>query len=190
MRSEFRTLLAQLELISHAPIQGYEFAPSDVGRGQRYRTSNQKPPVPHLGAHRPKTGDTKTPRGTDVERKPRAPKAPRIEGDQRSEKLWDEYEQDLAAWKACYHRRTVAYFKARLGRAVSDGELRQIRLEIEETIAAWRKMPIPEGQPPALGDPQWKPWIGQSTEDAGVLATRFSVTRRYINKIRQEYRAA
>lgn len=190
------TLLARLELVSHAPIQGYEFAPSDVGRGQRNRTSDRNPPVPHLGAHRSKDGDTKTPRGSDAEYRPRAPRSPRVVGDQRSEKAWDEFEEELMAWKACYHRRTVWYFRRRLDarggrglpRELSGGELAQIRRELEETIEAWHRTPIPAGQEPEYGSAQWKRYIAESQEDSGSLATRFNVTRRYINKIRQQYR--
>lgn len=186
--ADLRRLLGELSLISHAPIQGYEFVSPKIGSGKRNRLSDRRPPVPHLGPHRPKGGDTKTPRGTDVEYRPRAPKSPRIEGDARSQKLWDEFEEDLAAWKSCYHRRTVSYFQSRIERAVSEGDLRRICGEIEETIKSWRVMPIPPGQPPALGDAQWKRWVAESREDPGVLATRFSVTRRYINKIRQAWR--
>jgi hypothetical protein len=197
LMTEIRTLLVRLEMISHAPIQGYEFAPGDVGRGQRNRTSDRKPPVPHLGAHRPKGGDTKVPRGSDVERRPRAPRSPRVEGDDRSQKAWDDFEDDLAAWKACYHRRTVSYFRRRLDRYVSDGELRQIQTELEETVTAWRRTPIPKGQEPEYGSAQWKRYIAESNEDAGTLASRYwnpatqkPVTRRYINKVRQQYREA
>lgn len=188
MTAEIRTLLGRLELVSHAPIQGYDFAPSEVGRGQRNRTSDRKPPIPHLGSHRPKDGDTKAPRGADVEHRPRAPRAPRVEGDAQSEKRWDEFEDELAAWKACYHRRTVRYFRRRLERCVSDGELRQIRLELEETIAAWSRTPIPLGQEPEFGSAQWKRYVAESPADAGTLATRFFCTRRYINKVRQAMR--
>lgn len=192
---ELRQLVAELSLVSHAPIQGYDFAPSEVGRGQRNRTSDRKAPIPHLGAHRPKDGDTRTPRGGDLERKPRAPKGPRVEGDAQSEKAWDEYEAELAAWRACYHRRTPTYFKNQLERCETEYRLRLLVDEARETLEAWRRTPIPQGQEPQPGDPQWKRYIAESKESAESLAARFwnPATRkpygkRYINKIRQEYR--
>ena len=87
-----------------------------------------------------------------------------------------------------YRQKTALYFVRRLRRCHTDQGLSELLEEAQRALWDWQHTPIPPGQPPALGDPQWKLWIGQSTEDAGVLATRFSVTRRYINKVRQQYR--
>lgn len=191
------TLLARLELVSHAPIQGYEFAPSDVGRGQRNRTSDRKPPIPHLGAHRSKDGDTKTPRGSDAEYRPRAPRSPRVLGDQRSEKAWDEFEDELAAWKACYHRRTVWYFRRRLDardgrglpRELSGGELAQIRRELEETIEAWhRTPPMPAGVPLERFSFEWKCMVADDQRPVDAVKEIYSIGRATVFRYRSKYR--
>lgn len=164
LSAQIRQALAELELVSHAPIQGYNFAPSENGRGDRWRKSDHKAPIPHLGQHSQKGGDSSIPRGSDVEHPDRH----------------DPLELD--AWRTSYHRRTIGYFLVQLEER---GESPVILAEIRETTKAWRVMQVPKGQPPDYGTAQWKRYIFESKEDSGVLATRFNCTRRYINMVRQ-----
>jgi hypothetical protein len=113
------------------------------------------------------------------------PKSPRREGDLQSERAWDQYEEELAAWQGSHHRRTVSYYQGQLRRR---GASQALLDDIRRTVGAWRRMSIPVGQPPEYGTPQWKRYIAESREDAGELARMFHVTRRYINQIRQNYR--
>ena len=87
-----------------------------------------------------------------------------------------------------YRQKTAMYFVRRLRRCHSDQSLSELLVEARQALWDWQHTPIPAGQPPALGDPQWKLWIGQSTEHTSDLARRFGVTERYINKVRREYR--
>jgi hypothetical protein len=157
--SEIRRALAELELVSHAPIGAY-------GR-QAHDTTDS-------------TGGRRPP-GSDAEFRPRKPSTPFREGDAASEKVWSEYEEELLAWEACYHRRTVDYYRRR---EPSDALL----IDIRRTVEAWRRQRIPPGQAPARADPQWKRYIAESNEDGGELARKFGVTRQYIHQVRKAYR--
>jgi len=103
-------------------------------------------------------------------------------------KAWDDYDDDLTAWRACYQRRTAEYFARQLERCESEYRLKMLVAEARETLEAWRRQPIPPGQPPEYGSPQWKRWIGESNKDAGELARLFGLTRQRIYQIRKGYR--
>lgn len=167
--AEYRDLVQKLSLISHVTSVNYE---GKIARDTSEATGGRRPT------------------GSDIEPKPRRPKSPRIVGNIASEKAWDEYEIDLAAWEACYHRRGVDYFVRRFAACSTDGMLRDLIGEARDTLAAWKRTPIPKGQPPALGDPQWKRWVAESSLQTGDLARMFSVSRQYIQKIRRGYRDA
>lgn len=94
---------------------------------------------------------------------------------------------ERAAYEESHYKRTVAYFHGRVGRARTENDLRRILREIESAVTAWRIMPIPEGQPPDMGSPQWKRWISESPEGAGELARLFGVSRQYIYRVRNQY---
>lgn len=161
-----REAVASLSLISHTAAVSYDKIARDTSES--------------IGGKRPA--------GTDAEYRPRRPKGPRIEGDAQSEKAWDEFEEELAAWEASYHRKTPTYFQRKAVKCRSDRQLELLAVEAEETLAAWRRMPIPAGQPPEFGSPQWKRWVAESPLDGGELSRMFSVTRQYIYLIRKQYR--
>ena len=159
-----RQALAELELISHAPTPAYS---ARTQHGSDEDIGGKRPP------------------GSDREFRPRRPKLPLIDGDPASEKAWREYDEDLAAWEASYHRRTVSYYQRQLRlHGVSSALLE----DVERTIRSWRVLQIPAGQPPALGDPQWKRYIGESDLSGGELARIFNVSREYIRQVRKQYR--
>lgn len=144
---ELRQALAELSLISHAPTQTYQLAPPEDREAtpQRWRTNDRRPAVPHLGSHSTHGGDTMTPRGGDAEYKPRAPMGPRIEGDAQSEKAWDEYEMEYAAWRECFERKTPDYFRRRLENCETEGRLVALLDECRNVLQAWRKTPDVDG---------------------------------------------
>jgi hypothetical protein len=95
---------------------------------------------------------------------------------------------EMVSYNASYHRRTVHYFVVQVERCETVERLIALRDEALSTLESWRRQPIPEGQEPEYGSPQWKRFVAESREDAGELARRFGVSRRYINRIRAEYR--
>ncbi len=130
--------------------------------------------------------------------------------------FWDaqaKYEQALAAWaderdawRASYVRRTPAYFQTELERRtaraadIEDGRIvvdaadlraiiRDLLAEATEVLERWERQRIPPGQPPASrADPQWKRFIGESSENTQALADRYKVSGQYIRRIRRAYR--
>lgn len=122
---ELRTVVQQLTLVSHAPIQGYNYAPNEVGRGERWRASDRKPVIPHLGQHQPKGGGTKVPRGN-------------IDwaGDN---KFFD------------YRQKSAVYFQNRVNDWESDkhhhgpDEISELAEEATAALTAWRKTPDSDG---------------------------------------------
>ena len=96
---------------------------------------------------------------------------------------------EFASWLQSYHRRTVDYFRVELERCETVLRLRELRDECVETLEAWRHTPIPEGQPPEFGSPQWKRWVaGVSRWMVASLARLFNCKRQYIHQIRKTYR--
>jgi hypothetical protein len=95
----------------------------------------------------------------------------------------DDFEPDFAL-------RSAEYFRRRLMRNSSPRAVTVLLAQARATLEAWRRMPVPKGQPPALGDPQWKRWVAESDLDTGELARKFSVSRQYIQRVRKAYREA
>lgn len=95
----------------------------------------------------------------------------------------DDFAQEFAL-------KSAEHFRRRLMRCHTPQAVTMLLDEARKCLESWKRMPIPDGQPPEFGSPQWKRYIAESVEDPGMLATRFHCTRRYINKIRQGYRDA
>lgn len=81
----------------------------------------------------------------------------------------------------------VDYWRDRYNGASGHITRQLVLSEAREALELARRAPIPAGQEPEYGSPQWKRFIAESSVDAGELARRFNVTRRYINMIRQQY---
>lgn len=101
---------------------------------------------------------------------------------------------EMTAFLASYHRRTPEYFRQELDRCSTVERLEELVVEAREALDAWRRAPIPPGQEPEYGSPQWKRFIAESSEDAGTLASRYwnpttgrQITRQYIHKVRRDY---
>ena len=159
--SELRTTIIRISLISHAPVQQYD---SDGGA---HDTSED------IGGKRPP--------GTDQDR-------PRHPGPNADPKRLAEYRDDYAAWLNSYQRKTPAYFIDRLGHDPSTQRIKELLAEARAVLEAWQRQPIPGGQEPEYGSPQWKRYVANSPLDAGVLASRFNLTRQRIYQLRKEYR--
>ena len=84
----------------------------------------------------------------------------------------------------------IDYYRDCYQRALGYHSRRGVVIDAYAALKNARRAPIPSGQEPEYGSPQWKRYIAESREDAGVLAARFSVTRRYINMVRCDYREA
>lgn len=153
----------RLSTKSHAPIQGYDFAPSDIGRGDRWRKSDRRDPIPHLGQHQSKSGDTSIPRG-DIDRM----------GDRTPE----------------YRQKSHMYFVLRVPRLETFSQLAALLREAEDAIEAWERTPMVAGQRPAKDDPRWKQWVASSSLNGGEIARLYGVTRQYVHQIRKGYRDA
>jgi hypothetical protein len=87
-------------------------------------------------------------------------------------------------------RPLVDFYRESFNRAQSQAARARVLQEAREALELARRTPLPAGQEPEYGSPQWKRWIADSDEDVGKLATRWHVTRRYINMVRASYRDA
>lgn len=86
--------------------------------------------------------------------------------------------------------KSADYFRRKRTRCRSDNDIDRLITEITAVLDAWRRMPVPPGQPPAPGDPQWKRWVAESKKDAGELARLFNISRQRVHQIRKQYRDA
>ena len=98
----------------------------------------------------------------------------------------DASTDERMAWFSSYQRKTPAYFRRELERCKTVEQLECLGRECREVIRAWKVGPLGGAEPKSRHDPRWKRWVFESEADAGVLAHQFGVTRRYINKIRQQ----
>jgi hypothetical protein len=87
-----------------------------------------------------------------------------------------------------YALKSPEYFQREIGRARTEKRLRELLSEAQAALEAWQRTPIPAGQDPEYGSPQWKRWIAESSLDGGTLARRFNITRQYVHQIRRGYR--
>lgn len=158
---ELRRIILKLSLKSHAPIQGYEFAPSEVGRGDRWRKSDRRAPVPHLGQHQAKSGGTRMPRG-GIDR----------QGDRTPE----------------YRQKSHAYFEQRLKRIQTLEGLRALLKEAEEALEAWTRTPQVAGVDPERESFYWKCAIADDKRPMEDILRQYSVSRATVFRYRLKYR--
>lgn len=156
-----RRIVLQLSLVSHAPIQGYNFAPNEVGRGDRWRKSQRNDPIPHLGQHQSKGGDTMIPRG-DVDRK----------GD-----LTPEYRQ-----------KSDMYFRKRIPRLRNERELAALLKEAQDAQDAWRRTPEVAGVEHERGSYLWKCEIADTDGPVEPIKRKYTISQATIYRYRAKYR--
>ena len=204
--AELRTLVAQLALVSHAPTQGYDFAPSTVGAGRRWRVSDHQPPIAHLGAHHSHDGDSRIPDGHDRERAPRKPRppaalAPDDPGEREAwqadweayQRMFKEWRADMDAWRVCYQRRIPSYFGRALAAADPDRDpdplLRRLIVEARDARRAWLRSPSPPTAPEPDGF-LWRCAIADADTPIKETARLYSVSARTVKRYRASYRGA
>jgi hypothetical protein len=96
--------------------------------------------------------------------------------------------QEFQDFLACYQRRTPEYFRSQARRCRTVQQLEALVVEARGVVEAWRRMPIPQGQEPEYGTPQWKRFVAESSLSHAELARRFHVTPSYIAKVRRAMR--
>lgn len=166
--NNIRQAIQELTLVSHAPSQSFDPAPPEDDAPARWRTSSTSGPVPHLGHHHGKTGDTTIPRG-GIDWK----------GDRTPE----------------YRQKSADHFVRRLKRLHDDprrthdvDELQPLLKDAREALEAWRKTPLVAGERPALADPRWKYWAANCDHTTADLVRWYGITRQYLHQVRRGYR--
>lgn len=154
-------IVQRIALMSHAPIQGYNFAPSEVGRGQRWRTSDARPPVAHLGQHQAKRGGGSPP-GGEIDRR----------GDAAPE----------------FRQKSHVYLQRRLARARTDDQLRDVLEEAKQILGDWMRTPSVAGVEPERGSFAWKVQIANDERDDRAILAVYSISRSSLWRYRQKYR--
>lgn len=107
-------------------------------------------------------------------------------GDQEHPKTAEE----RSDYRTSYQLKSASDFRHRLKTAHSEHAKQAILNEARETLAAWKRAPLPTGQDPQFGSPQWKRWVASSDLSAATIAHRFNVSRQYVHRIRRQYREA
>ena len=159
---QLRQVVVRLDMMSHANGASYEFAPNDVGRGDRWRFTNRHAPVPHLGSRQGKGGfDTKTPRGT-IDWK----------GDKTPE----------------FRQKSAEYFRRRAGRVKTIDELEALLSEAQAALDAWGHTPTVRGIPYERETFLWKCAIADDPRDIATVATFYAVGRRTVSRYRTQFR--
>lgn len=164
---ELRKIVQRLALVSHAPIQGYNLAPSENGRGERWRSRDTRPPIPHLGSHMPKGGDTQEPRG---------------EVDWRGDKT-PEYRQK----SHLYFQRTITRWE-RSAYLYTAGDLASLLGEAEDALTAWLKTPVVAGVELERGSFRWFCAIADDDRPIDKIKEHYSVGKSTIYRYRAKYR--
>lgn len=165
---ELRRVVQRLTLVSHAPAQTGNLAPppEDLKRPRRWRDKDEKPPVPHLGAHGTFAADSSIPRG-NID----------FKGDKTPE----------------YRQKSHVYFQQRLDtmataeREFGSADLSKLLTEAQEALEAWQKTPLVAGVRPAMSDPRWKYWAANCGHSTTELVRWYGCTRQYISQVRKEY---
>jgi hypothetical protein len=88
-----------------------------------------------------------------------------------------------------YPQKSVEHFRRRLRRAHSLWQLELILKDARKALEACRRQPAPSGEP-EYGTPQWKRWVAESDLGPSDIARKYGVSKRYIVRIRTQYRDA
>lgn len=85
--------------------------------------------------------------------------------------------------------KSADHFRVRFERCHSDRMYMVILDEAREVVSSWKRTPIPPGDLPAYGSPQWKRWVAETNGriSHGEIARRFNVTRQYVIKLRRDW---
>jgi hypothetical protein len=81
--------------------------------------------------------------------------------------------------------KSAEHFRRRWQRAHSEQALRAILKDAEAALEAWQRQPV--DRDPALADPQWKRWVGESRLSSKEIAAKYSISRQYVRRIKVLY---
>jgi hypothetical protein len=79
----------------------------------------------------------------------------------------------------------VSHFRRRMDRAHSEAALQAILHDAEAALRAWQRQPA--DRDPALADPQWKRWVGETKLTSREIAAKYSISRQYVHRIKVAY---
>lgn len=172
---QLRRVVLRISLMSHAPTQSYDVVMKgdDVPNAPpRWRMNDRRAPVPHMGAHSAKGGDTLIPRG-DVPRQ-------------------DDKEAD-------FRQKSHLYFERKLNRIVRYGrstsaDLDALLEEATQALEDWRRTPAVAGVEPERGSYFWRCAIadagGSSLSDQELTAikSKYTVSKATIYRYRKQLR--
>lgn len=93
--------------------------------------------------------------------------------------------EDYRAWPL----KPVAHYRRRVARARSISALEAILKDVRSALERSRRQPAPtDAGHPMPGDSNWKRWVAESSLSATEIARKCSVSKRYVNKVREQYR--
>ena len=85
-----------------------------------------------------------------------------------------------------YWLRSVTHYRRRLTGARSVKAIILITADVERTLKAWEKAPLPSGI--KMNTPFTKLQIAESRESAGEIARKVGCSRQYVYRVRSQYR--
>lgn len=93
--------------------------------------------------------------------------------------------EDYRAWPL----KPVAHYRRRLEKARSISALEAILKDVRAALERSRRQPAPQDAGhPMPGDSNWKRWVAESSLSATEIARKCFVSKRYVNKVREQYR--
>ncbi len=110
--------------------------------------------------------------------------------DRRDERKDGVYEVETGVYEEMtFTLKSADHYRRRVASATTDHALREILADAERSLAAFKRQPMPSGDP-EFGSPMWKHWVAASPLSDGEIAHKFRVTRQYVNRVRNQYRDA
>ena len=96
---------------------------------------------------------------------------------------------EVVAFREDYRLHSADHFRRRLAKASGVKALRAILGDAEASLEAWQHSPrAGVNDPPPRDDPKWKQWVADSPLSDEACGQRCGVSRRYVNRIRADYR--
>lgn len=88
-----------------------------------------------------------------------------------------------------YPQKSVEHFRRRIAKAHSDWALGAILKDAQAALEAAKRQPPPkDAGHPMPGDYNWKRWVAETDLSAVEIARKCNVSKRYVNRVRAEYR--
>lgn len=167
---ELRRVVQRIALMSHAPTQSYDVVmPGDdvPNTPPRWRLNDRREPIPHMGSHVGKGGDTMIPRGGIIRK--------------------DDIEAD-------FRQKSHIYFERKLNRLVAyngstPADLTALLSEARQTLEDWCKTPPYDGEEAIIrGTFRWKCLIAEDKRDLDTIKRTYTVSTATVYRYRERYR--